>query len=28
VVAIDPLAADFIDNLRRVGRQFAQALKH
>jgi zinc transport system substrate-binding protein len=27
VVAVDPLAADYIDNLRRVGRQFAQALK-
>ena len=27
VVAVDPLAADYIDNLRRVGRQFAEALK-
>ena len=24
---LDPLAADYVDNLRRVGRQFAQALK-
>lgn len=27
VVAVDPLAADYIDNLRRVGRAFAQALQ-
>jgi zinc transport system substrate-binding protein len=27
VVAVDPLAADYVDNLRRVGRQFAKALK-
>jgi len=27
VVAVDPLAADYVDNLRRVGRAFAQALK-
>jgi zinc transport system substrate-binding protein len=27
VVAVDPLAADYVDNLRRVGRQFAEALK-
>jgi zinc transport system substrate-binding protein len=27
VVAVDPLAADYIDNLRRVGRQFAKVLK-
>ena len=27
VIAVDPLAADYIDNLRRVGREFAQALK-
>jgi zinc transport system substrate-binding protein len=27
VVAVDPLAANYVDNLRRVGRQFAQALK-
>ncbi len=27
VVAVDPLAADYTDNLRRVGRQFAEALK-
>jgi zinc transport system substrate-binding protein len=27
VVAVDPLAADYIDNLRRVGQQFAQALQ-
>jgi len=27
VVAVDPLAADYIDNLRRVGREFAQALQ-
>jgi zinc transport system substrate-binding protein len=28
VVAVDPLAADYADNLRRVGQQFAQALQH
>lgn len=27
VVSVDPLAADYVDNLRRVGHQFAQALK-
>ena len=27
VIAVDPLAADYIDNLRRVGQQFAQALQ-
>ena len=27
VVAVDPLAADYVDNLRRVGREFAQALE-
>jgi len=27
VIAVDPLAADYIDNLRRVGRQFARALQ-
>ncbi len=27
VLAVDPLAADYIDNLRQVGRQFAQALQ-
>lgn len=27
VVAVDPLAADYVDNLRRVGRAFAQALQ-
>ena len=27
VVAVDPLAADYTENLRRVGRQFAQALE-
>jgi zinc transport system substrate-binding protein len=27
VIAVDPLAADYVDNLRRVGREFAQALK-
>jgi zinc transport system substrate-binding protein len=27
VVAVDPLAADYVDNLRRVGRQFAEALQ-
>jgi len=26
VVTVDPLAAGYVDNLRRVGRQFAQAL--
>lgn len=26
VVAVDPLAAVYVDNLRRVGREFAQAL--
>jgi zinc transport system substrate-binding protein len=28
VVAVDPLAADYADNLRRVGQLFAQALQH
>jgi zinc transport system substrate-binding protein len=27
VVAVDPLAPDYIDNLRRVGREFSQALQ-
>ncbi|AGA91236.1 ABC-type metal ion transport system, periplasmic component/surface adhesin [Thioflavicoccus mobilis 8321] len=27
VIAVDPLAADYVDNLRRVGREFAQALE-
>jgi len=27
VVSVDPLATDYIDNLRKVGRQFAQALE-
>jgi zinc transport system substrate-binding protein len=27
VIAVDPLAADYIDNLHRVGREFAQALQ-
>ncbi len=27
VVAVDPLAADYVDNLRRVGRAFVQALQ-
>lgn len=27
VVAVDPLAADYVDNLRRVGGQFAEVLK-
>jgi zinc transport system substrate-binding protein len=27
VVSVDPLAADYVDNLRRVGRQFAEALQ-
>jgi zinc transport system substrate-binding protein len=27
VVAVDPLAADYVDNIRRVGREFAQALQ-
>ena len=27
VVAVDPLAADYVDNLRRVGLEFAQALE-
>jgi len=27
VVSVDPLAANYVDNLRQVGRQFAQALK-
>ncbi len=27
VVAVDPLAADYVDNLRRVGREFARALQ-
>lgn len=27
VVAIDPLAADYIDNLRRVGHEFSRALQ-
>lgn len=26
VIAVDPLAADYVENLRRVGREFAQAL--
>lgn len=26
VIAVDPLAADYLDNLRRVGREFARAL--
>ncbi len=26
-VAVDPLAADDVDNLRRVGREFARALQ-
>jgi zinc transport system substrate-binding protein len=28
VITVDPLAADYVDNLRRVGQQFAQALEH
>ena len=27
VIAVDPLAGDYVDNLRRVGQQFAQALQ-
>jgi len=27
VIAVDPLAADYVDNLRRVGQQFAGALQ-
>lgn len=27
VIAVDPLAADYVGNLRRVGREFAQALQ-
>ncbi len=27
VIAVDPLAANYVDNLRRVGRQFAEALQ-
>lgn len=27
VIAVDPLAADYVDNLRHVGREFAQALR-
>jgi zinc transport system substrate-binding protein len=27
VISVDPLAVDYVDNLRRVGRQFAEALK-
>ena len=27
VVSVDPLAADYVDNLRRVGREFAKALQ-
>jgi zinc transport system substrate-binding protein len=27
VIAVDPLATDYVDNLRRVGREFAQALQ-
>ncbi|EGV31642.1 ABC-type metal ion transporter, periplasmic subunit [Thiorhodococcus drewsii AZ1] len=27
VIPIDPLASDYVDNLRRVGREFAQALQ-
>lgn len=26
VIAVDPLAADYVDNLRQVGREFSQAL--
>jgi zinc transport system substrate-binding protein len=26
VIAVDPLAGDYVDNLRRVGREFSQAL--
>ena len=27
VIAADPLAADYVDNMRRVARQFAEALQ-
>ena len=27
VISVDPLAADYLDNLRRVGREFAKALQ-
>ncbi len=27
VIAVDPLAADYVDNLRRVGHEFAKALQ-
>lgn len=27
VIAVDPLAADYVDNLRQVGRELSQALK-
>ena len=27
VIAVDPLAADYVDNLRRVGHEFAKALE-
>lgn len=27
LIAVDPLAADYVDNLRRVGREFAEALR-
>jgi len=27
VIAVDPLAANYVDNLRRVGQEFAQVLK-
>ena len=27
VIAVDPLASDYVDNLRRVGHEFAKALK-
>ncbi len=27
VIAVDPLAADYVENLRRVGREFARALQ-
>ncbi len=27
VIAVDPLAADYVENLRRVGHEFAQALQ-
>lgn len=28
VIPVDPLAADYVDNLRAVGREFAQVLQH